>query len=282
MISAGMIKAILTLLTFTNLVSKDSSIYYFLSFISDAGMYFLPIMAAYTAAKKFNCNPFLGMFLVAALLHPNFTALVNAGEPVELFGISVKLAIYPSNTIPAILCVWGMSYVERFFERIIPDMVKVFLVPTLTIIVSGPIAFIAIAPIGAIIGDGLAYVFNFLNNNVSWLLPAIWGGLGSILVMTGMHYSLSSIFGTMYALLGYETAMMPGLFVANIAQGGATFAVALRTKNKEFKQLASSSALTAVIGVTEPALYGVTLKLKKPLIAAMIGGATGGLFCGLK
>lgn len=281
LIASGMLKAVLTLLTAFNLVNTDGSFYYFLTFVADAGMYYLPVFAAYTAAKKFGANPFLSMFLVACLLHPDFLELCASGEPIKLLGLPVKNVAYSSNTIPAILTVWMLSYIEKFFYKYIPNMVKVIFAPTLTILVAFPLMFIVVAPLGGIIGDGLSVVFSFLNEVVPWLMPALWGAFCSILVMCGMHYSLASVFGIMYSILGYETAMMPGMFVANIAHGGATAAVAVKSKDPKMKQLAGSTAFTAVLGITEPALYGVTLKLKTPLLAAMIGGGIGGLFCGI-
>lgn len=281
LIASGMLKAVLTLLSSFSLVDTGGTFYYFLTFVADAGMYYLPVFAAYTSAKKFGANPFLSMFLVACLLHPDFISLCKSGDPIRLFGLTVKNVDYSSNTIAAILSVWMLSYIEKFFYKYIPSMIRVIFAPTLTILVAFPLMFLFVAPLGAIIGDGLAYVFSFLNDIVPWLMPALWGALCPILVMCGMHYSLASIFGTMYTLLGYETAMMPGMFVANIAHGGATLAVAVKSKNKKMKQLAGSSAFTAVLGITEPALYGVTLKYKTPLLAAMIGGGLGGLWCGL-
>jgi PTS system beta-glucosides-specific IIC component len=281
LIASGMLKAVLTLLSSFSLVDTGGTFYYFLTFVADAGMYYLPVFAAYTSAKKFGANPFLSMFLVACLLHPDFVSLCKSGDPIKLFGLTVKNVDYSSNTIAAILSVWMLSYIEKFFYKYIPSMIRVIFAPTLTILVAFPLMFLFVAPLGAIIGDGLAYVFSFLNDIVPWLMPALWGALCPILVMCGMHYSLASIFGTMYTLLGYETAMMPGMFVANIAHGGATLAVAVKSKNKKMKQLAGSSAFTAVLGITEPALYGVTLKYKTPLLAAMIGGGLGGLWCGL-
>ena len=281
LIASGMLKAVLTLLTAFNLLNTDGNFCYFLTFVADAGMYYLPVFAAYTAAKKFGANPFLSMFLVACLLHPDFLELCASGEPIKLLGLLVKNVTYSSNTIPAILTVWMLSYIEKFFYKYVPNMVKVIFAPTLTILVAFPLMFIIVAPLGGILGDGLSVVFSFLNEVVPWLMPALWGAFCSILVMCGMHYSLASVFGIMYSMLGYETAMMPGMFVANIAHGGATAAVAVKSKDPKMKQLAGSTAFTAALGITEPALYGVTLKLKTPLLAAMIGGGIGGLFCGL-
>lgn len=281
LIAAGMLKAVLTLLTAFHLVDTSGTFYYFLTFVADAGMYYLPVMVAYTSARKFGCNPFLSMFLVSCLLHPDFLELCASGEPIRLLGLPVKNVDYSSNTIPAMLTVWVYSYIEKFFYKHIPNMVRVIFAPTLSILVAFPIMFIFVAPLGSILGDGLSVVFNFLNETIPWVMPALWGAFTPILVMCGMHYSLASIFGIMYSILGYETAMMPGMFVANIAQGGATLAVAVKSRNSKMKQLAGSTAFTAVLGITEPALYGVTLKLKTPLAAAMIGGGLGGLYCGI-
>lgn len=138
LIASGMLKAVLTLLTAFHLVNTDGSFYYFLTFVADAGMYYLPVFAAYTSAKKFGANPFLAMFLVVCLLHPDFLKLCASGEPIKLLGLPVKNVTYSSNTIPAILSVWMLSYIEKFFYKYVPNMVKVIFAPTLTILVAFP------------------------------------------------------------------------------------------------------------------------------------------------
>ncbi|GIM29716.1 PTS beta-glucoside transporter subunit EIIBCA [Clostridium polyendosporum] len=278
---AGMLKAVLVLLTTANILSTESQSYYILNFISDAAFFFLPIILAYTSAIKFDCNPYMAMSIGGVLLHPNFSALVSAGKPVSFLGLPVTLATYSSSVIPIILVVWLMSYVEKFADKISPKPIKFFSKPLITLLVVAPVALIAIGPLGTIIGNFIASGVNYINDKAGWLVIFVMGAFSPLLVMTGMHYSLVPITMTSLATVGFDTVLIPGMLAANVAQGGAALCVALKTKNKDLKQLAGSSGVTAVLGITEPAMYGVNLKLKKPFIAVMIGGAVGGLYGGI-
>ncbi|PXV89160.1 PTS system beta-glucoside-specific IIA component (Glc family) /PTS system beta-glucoside-specific IIB component (Glc family) /PTS system beta-glucoside-specific IIC component (Glc family) [Lachnotalea glycerini] len=278
--AAGMIKAMLVVCVLLGM-SKESQVYSIISFIADAGFYFLPIMLAFSSANKLGCNPYMAAMIGGVLLHPNFVAMVSAGEPIYLLGLPVKLVSYGSSVIPIILAVWLMTYVERFADKISPRPVKFFMKPVLTILIVAPIVLIILGPLGSYIGMGIATVTDFLNVHVSWLVPTLMGAFMPLLVLTGMHWSFLPILMTSYSTYGYEAIMGPGSLVSNICQGGASLSVALKTKNKELKQLASSAGITALMGITEPAMYGITLKLKKPLIAVMIGGGIGGFYAGL-
>jgi beta-glucoside PTS system EIICBA component len=278
---AGMVKAILALSTTFGWLTADSQTYYILNFISDAVFYFLPFLIAFSAAKKFNCSPYLAATFAGVLLHPNLGALKTAGEAVHFLGIPVTMATYSSSVIPIILIVWFQSYIEKFAKKISPNAVKTFLVPLITILVVAPVALIALGPLGAILGSYLAKGFTFLNDRASWVVPLLVGTFAPLLVMTGMHYSLASVQVTQRAAMGYGTVLAPGMLSSNMAQAAAVLAVSLRAKNKDLKSLASTVSITAFMGVTEPALYGVTLKYKRPLIATMIGGGAAGLYAGL-
>ena len=279
--AAGMLKAVLVLLTTFGLMSKESQTYYILSFMADAIFFLFPVALGYTAAVKFKCNPFMGMLMGGIMIHPNWTALVNAKEAVTLFGLPVKLVSYTSSVIPIILVVWVMSYVENFADKISPKPIKFFSKPLITILVMGPLALIALGPIGSILGEGLANVVTAINNVAPWSIPMIIGGASPLLVLVGMHYAFFPISFNDLALKGSENVLGPGMLVSNIAQGGAVLCVSLKAKNKDLKQLAGSAGLTALLGITEPAMYGVTMKLKKPLIAVCSGGALAGLYIGL-
>lgn len=279
--AAGMLKAVLVLLTTFGLMSKESQTYYILSFMADAIFFLFPVALGYTAAVKFKCNPFMGMLLGGILIHPNWTALVNAGEPVTLLGLPVKLVTYTSSVIPIILIVWVMSYVENIADKISPKPIKFFSKPLITILVMGPLALIALGPIGSILGEGLANVVTAINNVAPWSIPMIVGGVSPLLVLVGMHYALFPLSFNDLALKGSENILGPGMLVSNVAQGASVLCVSLKTKNKDLKQLSGSAGLTALLGITEPAMYGVTMKLKKPLIAVCSGGALAGLYIGL-
>ncbi len=282
---AGILKAFMALLTAFGWIDNTSQTYNILAVFSDAAFYFLPFLIAYSAARKLNCNAVMAMSIAGIILHPNFISMINnvkeTGEALKFIGIPVTPATYSSSVIPIILSVWLMSYVEPIADKISPKPVKFFTKPLITLVVTGTIAITALGPLGTIIGDGIAAGISFLNNYASWLVPLIIGAASPYLVMTGTHYGLIPIGINNIATAGFDTIVGPGMLGSNIAQGGAAFAVALKTKNKTMRQEAYSSGITAVCGITEPALYGVNLKLKKPLIAASIGGAAAGLYLGI-
>lgn len=281
LIAGGMLKALLTLLTFFKVVDNTSQTYYMINFIADSAFYFLPVLVAVSTAARFKCNLYVAAVIGAALLHPNFTALVSAGEAVKFCGLPVTLISYGSSIIPSILAIWLISYVEPFADKISPKPIKFLSKPLITILIVAPVTFLVLGPLGYTVGTGLAAITEFLNQHASWLVPTLMGAFMPLLVMTGMHWSFAPVIMQSYATYGYETVMGPGSFVSNICQGAASLAVALKTKNKDLKQVASSAGITALLGVTEPAMFGVTLRLKKPLYAVMIGGACGGLYAGI-
>lgn len=283
--AAGMMKAVLALLTAFKLISIDSQSYQIFNFMADAAFYFLPIFLANSAAKKFKCNPYLAMMLGGILLHPTFVTMVNTaketGESLSIFGLPITLASYSSSVLPIILGVWFMSYVEPIADKISPKAIKFFTKPLITAVVSGIVILVVIGPIGYIVSDKVGLGIKTLESYASWLVPTLLGGLTPLLVMTGTHYGLIPIGINNRMTMGYDTIIYPGMLASNVSQGGAALAVAIKSKNKEIKQLASSAGITAVCGITEPALYGVNLRFKTPLYASMIGGAAGGLFLGL-
>lgn len=277
---AGMIRAVLALLVFLNAIDSSSQTYVMLNMFADAAFYFLPVVLGFSAANYFKCNAFIAAILCAMLLHPTFTGLVGTGEAVSLFGLPVRLASYGNAVVPPLLIVWMQKYVEKFAKKVTPKEVKVFMEPLIIFIVCAPLTFIVVGPLGSYAGDVLAVVFRFLNEEARWVCPVLVGTFCPLLVMTGMHYSIFPIQLTQFATLGYGTILAPGMLCSNIAQAGASFAVAVRSKNRQMKETAFSSGTTALFGITEPALYGVTMKLGRPLISAMIGGGLAGLYAG--
>lgn len=282
---AGMLKAVMALLVAFKVIDTTSETYQFLNFIADAAFYFLPFLIANSAAKKFKCNAYMAMSIAGVILHPTFISMVNTAKEAEtglrFIGIPVSLTSYSSSVIPIILGVWFMSFVEPLADKVSPKPVKFFTKPLLTLIVTAPVTLTVLGPLGNIIGDGIATAISFLNAHVSWLVPLIVGTLTPLMVMTGMHYGLIPIGINNIATAGFDTVVGPGMLGSNIAQGGASLAVAVRTKNSEVRQLATSAGITAVCGITEPAMYGISLRFKKPLIAAMVGGGISGLFLGI-
>lgn len=278
---SGMIKALLALLVATHVISNGSQTYSIFYAFGDALFSFMPFILAYSAAKYFACNPFISATLAGVLLHSSFTAL-NTGDPVRLFGfIPVTMVSYGGSVVPILLIVWVQSLIEPWANKISPKAVKIFLAPMITIIGTGIIGVVIAGPLGNLVGQVLAIGFNWLNDYAGWLIPMLMGAFCPFFVMTGMHYCFAPIQTIQYATLGYGTILGPGMLASNIAQGAASIVVGLRTKNKKLKELALSSGFTALMGITEPALYGVTLKLKRPLYATVIGGGVAGLYAGL-
>ena len=279
---AGMVKALLALLVVGNVISNTSQTYYILNFFADGVFYFLPLLLAVSEAQKLKCNPILAAGVAAIMLHPNWGALVTAGEPVRFFGvIPFTLTSYTSSVIPIILVVLAQAYVEKWLDKVIPRAVKLVFVPMLTFLVMGTLALSVLGPIGSIVGDGLGVFFNYLSVNASWAPALLIGGFLPVMVMFGLHNGVAPLGVMQMADLGYDSIFGPGCVCSNIAQGVACLVVAFRTRDAKVKQLAGSSSVTALMGITEPALYGVNLPKKYPLVAAMIGGGCGGLYAGL-
>ena len=278
---AGILKAVLALLSAVKILTPESETYAFLALFADAAFYFLPFLLAFSSAKKFGANPVLALSVAGIMLHPTFAALLSGEGTAHLFGIPVTAATYSSSVIPIILTVWFMSYVEKLADKVSPKAIKFFTAPLITLVVTGFAAIVVIGPVGTLVGDAIAIGIGWLDRVVPWLVPVIIGIASPFLVMTGTHYGLIPIGINNIATAGVDRLVGPGMLGSNIAQGGASFAVALKTKDRDMRSLASSAGVTAVCGVTEPAMYGVNLKLKKPLIPVMIAGGLSGLFMGL-
>lgn len=279
---AGMVKAVLALLVVFNVITTESQTYYLLNLFADGVFFFLPMLLAFTEAQKLKCNPILAVGVAAMMMHPNWTSLVSAGEPVYFFGvIPFTLATYTSSVIPIILIVFVQSYVEKYLNRWIPKSVNLVFVPMCTFLIMGTLAFSLLGPIGSVLGGYLAAFFEFLSVNASWAPAVLIGGFLPIMVMFGLHNGVAPLGVMQMSNLGYDSIFGPGCVCSNMAQATAGFVVALRTRDKNTRQTAASGAITAYMGITEPILYGVNLPKKYPLIAAMIGGGFGGLYAGL-
>ena len=282
-IGAGLVKSVLAVAVLLG-ADTESMTYYFLNFIGDAPLYFLPVMLAFTAAKKLGCNQFLAVSIAGAMLQPNYTALITDAYSIHFssfLGIPVTLASYSSSVIPVLLMVFALKYMEAFLEKVLPKMVKFFFKPLLCLIIVAPVTFIVLGPIGFVVGVGISTALNMLNTYAGWLVPTIIGAVYPLMVTTGMHYGLVPFMMQSLAAEGFETIAGPGNLPSNIAQGAASLSVAIKTKKKELKQTAFTTGVTAVLGITEPALFGVTLNYKKVLACVMLGGGIGGFYAGI-
>ncbi|MEG0286228.1 MAG: beta-glucoside-specific PTS transporter subunit IIABC [Vagococcus sp.] len=279
---SGLLKGIMAILVFFNVLSADSSTYIVLNAIADATFHFLPFLVAFSAANKFRTNPSIAVALAGVLMYPTFMANAAAGEITSLkfIGISIPMNSYASSVIPIILAVFLLSYVEKYAKKIVPEALTIIFVPLISLLVTAPIMLAFIAPLGNLLGVYLEQFFTMLFNVAGPFAGALMGGLMPLIVITGMHYAFFP--GTFASLekFGYDIMLLPLNLVANLSQAGATLAVFFKTKDQKMKQVAFSAVIPAVFGITEPAIYGVTMKLKKPFYASMIGGAVGGAIFG--
>lgn len=280
LIGFGLLRALLVLLVLFGL-SEESMNYQIINTIGDSVFYFLPVLIAASAARQFKTNQFLALGIVGALLHPNMIEMMAGGEALNLFGLPIRSVSYSGTVVPIILIVWFMSYVDRFAERVVPEVLKTMLKPVMIVVITAPVALMILGPIGAVLGDGLFNITNYLNVNIPWLVPMFMGLFSPLLVMVGMHTVFSPLVQISFSNVGYENIRGPGALASNIAQAGTAFGVFVKSKDKKMKQIALSASITALSGITEPALYGVNLKLKKPLIYAMISGGIAGFYAGI-
>ncbi len=285
-IGAAMIKVLLTVLPMVGLLDNTSQTYQLLSVIGDGAFFFMPVLIAMSAATKFDTNPYYAVSLALIILHPNFIELMNnakdAGEVVQFFNlVPVTYASYSYSVLPIILSVWMLSYVEKFVEKITPPITKNFLKPMLIVLFAAPIVMVVIGPLGSIFGDVLSKAIYFIHDKLGFIAIGLVAGIYPFIVMTGMHHAFTPIKIGMIATAGYEGFICIAELCSNIAQGAASAAVAVKSRNKDLKQTAASCAFSALVaGITEPALYGITVRLKRPMMGACIGAAAGGLVGG--
>lgn len=277
--ACGILQGILGVLDALNLIDTAGGTYKILNFVSWTAFTFLPVLIAVTASKKFGLNTFIGVVIACALVSPDYIAMVNAGEAVSFLGIPVQLLSYTSTVIPIILAMWVASYIEKFFNKILPLVIRSLFSALLTIAIMVPLTLLAFGPVGNAIGGAIGDVYNYLYSLSPIVAGIIVGGLWEVLVIFGVHWGITPVTVGNYANLGYDT--FTGLQASAVfSQAGATLGVCLKSKNKETKRVAASAAVTGIFGITEPAIYGVTLRYKKPMVCACVAGAVGGAIAG--
>lgn len=280
--AAGMLKVVLLLIgkVIPSFTESDTNL--ILGWVADAPFYFMPIIVAYGGAKKLKATPVYSMVVAASLLTPAWSAAVTAGEPVSLIGIPVRLVTYSSTLLPALLIAVVAAYAEKWCNKIFPGVFKNLLVGLCTITITGILAFTLLGPLGSYAGSLIANGFLWLGNNVPWLGTGVLAFFLPWLVLTGMVWAISPFLALNISELGFDAVLRPAYMCHNMAEAGAALGVGLRAKDKEFKALAFSVAFECIVaGVSEPAIYGVNLKLKKPMFAVMVGGAAGGVVSAL-
>lgn len=316
--ACGVLQGILSLVTALGWMDQASGAYRILNLVSWTGFTFLPVMVAFTAAKKFNVNPFTAVIAACALVSPDYMNMLTANKillansadpalqqlmkeavgnpemvkilaevagvpvnaaPLDFFGIPVKYLSYTASVIPIILMVWIMSYIQHFFERILPLVIRNLFTPMFCIAIMVPLTLLAFGPIGNAIGGAIGGVYNTLYSLSPVIAGFVVGAVWMPLVTLGVHWGITPVTVGNYATLGYDT--FTGLQASAVfAMAGAAFGVWLKTRDMEMKRVSLSAGLTALFGITEPALYGVALRLKRPMICGCLAGAIGGSVAG--
>lgn len=295
MLGTGMVKVLLTLLTTFGLMSSTGPTYTFLFGMADSFFYFLPVFLAVQIAKKTNHTVPLFMVIGAMLCYPDIINLLGGaveGAPMGtflgmtctyIFGfIPVISASYTSSVLPILLMTPVMCWAEDFADKVSPNVLKAFLKPMIFLLICTPVAFCVLGPIGNVLGNLMSGVFSAMYNTVPWLTVGILSAIMPFIVMTGMHYALIPLCMNNLATLGYDVIVLVTMFCSNIAQGGASLGVAVKTKDMETKSEGIACGISAIVaGVTEPAMYGINLRYGKPMIGAVAGAGAAGLICGI-
>lgn len=275
MAGAGILKGLLSLAVVLGWLTTKSGAYQIWWAAADGIFYFLPLALAFTAAKQLKVNQFVAMAIAAAMVYPNIVALV--GKPsIDFLGIPVVAANYTATVLPILLVVVVQKFLEPFFNRIWHESVRNILAPLCLLVVIVPLTMLVVGPVSSILSNGLATAIVSLNKSVPVLAGMILGGFWQVFVIFGVHWALVPVMMNNIALYGTDP-MMPILLPAVLAQAGAAFAVFLKARDAKMKSLAGSSTITALFGITEPTIYGITLKLKKPFYCACVAGAVGGI-----
>ncbi|EFU16279.1 PTS system, beta-glucoside-specific, IIABC component [Enterococcus faecalis TX1346] len=282
--ASGMLKGILAIAVmvannFYQVDLKPLNTYIILSATSDALFYFMPVILGYSAAKVFKTNEYIAMVIGATLCYPTIVSLMTEKQAVTLFGLHVTKANYVSTVIPIILAIFMLAYVQRFLEKVIPEVLKIIMVPTLSLLLMIPATLLLFGPIGIYLGDGVNWLYYYIMNLSPILLGGFIGGIWCVLVIFGAHRGLVPIGINDVARTGRQN-LLAFAGAANFSQAGAAFGVFVRTKNKDLKAVAASATVTALFGITEPAIYGANLRLKKPMIYAVASGAASGALMG--
>ena len=282
LIGCGMFKAIVSLITGLELLPSDNDFVTLLSMIGDLIFYFFPFFLAVSAAKKFRVSEYMALALAAAYMYPTIINGAAAAEEtgvagLNILGITIPYISYSSTVIPIILSVWVLSLIYKRIDRLVPDFLKILLTSMIVLFIMVPVELIILGPIGSYAGTYIAQFMDWFYSIGGFVAAALLGGTRSLLTMMGMHYALAPLQIQQIAETGISTLLVSAL-TANFAQGGSAFGAFLALKDKQMKSVAASASLSAVLGITEPAMYGVNLKYKRPFGIAMASSAVAAAF----
>lgn len=277
----GILKSFLMLANMLGLMSDTTQTYKILYFVGDAPLYFLPLLVAITTANKLKVNPLVAVSAVAALLTPNLATMLASSGGGHLFSFGIKNITYAYQVFPAILAILVYAQLEKYLTKITPKVIRGFFVPMVSLLIVVPLTLLVLGPIGYTFGQGFAAVILFIFSKFGWIAVAILAAVLPFMVVTGMHKAMIPYVVTSLGQTGKEVIYNAASLAHNISEAGGSFAVALRTKDKGLKATALSAGISALFGITEPAIYGVTILHKRVLYGVMIGSFIGGASLGL-
>ncbi|MFC1284146.1 sucrose-specific PTS transporter subunit IIBC [Bacillus paralicheniformis] len=280
-VASGLLMGLLGMMKAFQWVDPDAALYKMLDMFSSAAFIILPILIGVSAAKEFGSNPYLGAVLGGILIHPslfNPWGLATASPDVmNFYGLKIEMLGYQGTVVPILLAVYVMSKIEKGVRKIVPNAIDLLVTPFVTIISTGFIAFIAIGPLGRMLGTGITNVLTYVYDLAGPVAGLIFGGTYSLIVLTGVHHSFHAIEAGLIADIG-RNYLLPIWSMSNVAQGGAGLAVFFLAKRAKTKEIALPAAFSSFLGITEPVIFGVNLRYRKPFIAAMAGGALGAAY----
>lgn len=281
---SGILRGLLILCVQLGWISEDSGTYSILFVTSMSVFYFLPVLLAFTSARRFGASPYISALIGAALIHPDFIALIgNAGNgaTTEFFGMPVVLMNYNSTVVPIILSIWAFSYLYKFLDKKVPENLKLVIIPLVSLAIMVPLTVIIIGPLGVYSGELVANGVNWLIERSGILTGIIVGGGWSVLVSLGIHWAVNPIMINNISMHGFDY-IVPFTFACNFAVMGTTIGVYLKAKNSQLRSFAMTGFITiALSAIIEATLFGLLVKNKKLFLAQIIGGAAGGAYLGL-
>lgn len=276
----GVLKSMLLLASLLGILDNQSQTYQVLNLIGGAPLYFLPILVAMTTANKLKVNQLVAVSAVGALILPDMTAMLTEGA--TFVGFDLQNIAYASQVFPAILTVLFYAQIEKWFTKFSPKPIRIFFVPMMSLLITVPIALLILGPLGFQVGSVFSAIIIWLYEQLGWVATGLLAAVLPLMVVTGMHKAMIPYAVSSMSELGAELLYLPASLAHNIAESGACFAVAIRTKDQKLRSTAISAGISALFGITEPALYGVTILHKRVLYgvmaASLIGGTTAGIF----